>query len=414
MAEQLSIVNTSTDNFGGFVTKFNTLVNLVNTNVLTANSSAGITTGNAFVVGILGANTLVCTTLQGGNVTTSGGINVVSNGTITVPAANVTFGNSTVYSLVNPTSIRVVNSTSSVNVSPIGITVGNSVVNTLSVAVGANLVLNTTSVYVGNSTANAVLTRTSLVLANSTSNTVLQIPNTIQYAATNYFLHANGSWVTVNPGTTSPGSSNTYVQFNDSDTFGGSAGLTFNKTTNNMVLGNTMTIGGSLLVGSNAIMNLTHLRIGNSSVNFTTNSSAASITGTFSASGNLAVNTSVLVVDATNGRVGINNTAPGAALAVNGDITTTASLTVGSNVTMNVTHLRIGNSTVFVTANSSALSTNGSISSRTLSVIANASLGSVLTVDATNSRVGINNSTPSHALAVNGVIYGPNTTHAVS
>ncbi len=48
---------------------------------------------------------------------------------------------------------------------------------------------------VGNSTVNAVANSSTFKISNSTVNTFITLPNTVQYAATNYFLHANGSWV---------------------------------------------------------------------------------------------------------------------------------------------------------------------------------------------------------------------------
>ena len=49
-------------------------------------------------------------------------------------------------------------------------------------------------------------------------------------------------WSTVTAGAT-PGGSNTTLQFNDSGNLGGSAGFTFNKTTNNVLIANTLTVG---------------------------------------------------------------------------------------------------------------------------------------------------------------------------
>jgi len=58
-------------------------------------------------------------------------------------------------------------------------------------------------------------------------------------------LLSNGSsvyWGT----TTSVGGSNTQIQYNNSGTLSGSAALTFNNTTNNVTLANTLTVGGIL------------------------------------------------------------------------------------------------------------------------------------------------------------------------
>lgn len=84
---------------------------------------------------------------------------------------------------------------------------------------------------------------------------------------TNVTLTDNGTGsVTIDAagGSGSPGGSNTQVQFNDSGSFGGDAGLTYNKTTD------TLTVGGGLVV-----------------------------------------DTSTLAVDATNNRVGIGTASPG-------------------------------------------------------------------------------------------------------
>jgi hypothetical protein len=63
------------------------------------------------------------------------------------------------------------------------------------------LLANLTTLFIGEQGLHtAVLTGNnspSLYLSNSSSNTSLSIPTSAQYAATNYFLHANGSWVQV-------------------------------------------------------------------------------------------------------------------------------------------------------------------------------------------------------------------------
>ncbi len=52
------------------------------------------------------------------------------------------------------------------------------------------------------------------------------------------YLKGDGTWATVT-GSGSPGGSNTQVQFNDSAAFGGDSGLTYNKTTNVLTVGDT-------------------------------------------------------------------------------------------------------------------------------------------------------------------------------
>jgi hypothetical protein len=66
---------------------------------------------------------------------------------------------------------------------------------------------------------------------------------------TSNFLRADGSWAT--PPAGSPGGSDTQVQFNDGSAFGGSSGLTFNKTTK------SLTLGGATVTTSSPVLDLT-------------------------------------------------------------------------------------------------------------------------------------------------------------
>ena len=78
-------------------------------------------------------------------------------------------------------------------------------------------------------------------------------------ATTNYngngsqVLAGNGAWVAQSGGGGTPGGSNTYVQFNDNSTFGGTANLTFDKTTNTLTATNIVGNGSGLtsLTGAN-------------------------------------------------------------------------------------------------------------------------------------------------------------------
>lgn len=91
MQSKISIVDTATDTFLSWISKTNQAINAVSNVavVVAANSMGDAVTGNGFVVGILGANTIVCTNIRGGNVNTSGTLNVISNA---VFSADVSFG----------------------------------------------------------------------------------------------------------------------------------------------------------------------------------------------------------------------------------------------------------------------------------------------------------------------------------
>ena len=79
MSEQFPVVNTSIDTYGLFFTKYNNIVLFCNTDVVTVNTSCGITTGNGFVIGSFGANVIACSNLQGGNTSVTTPINILSN-----------------------------------------------------------------------------------------------------------------------------------------------------------------------------------------------------------------------------------------------------------------------------------------------------------------------------------------------
>jgi hypothetical protein len=97
--KQLPIVDTTSDTFYSWIVKTNAIINLANTEMVTANNdtNGAITTGKGYVIGTFGSNTVVCDTLQGGNTVASGPLVIVSNtsfsNTATVKVANgVSFG----------------------------------------------------------------------------------------------------------------------------------------------------------------------------------------------------------------------------------------------------------------------------------------------------------------------------------
>jgi hypothetical protein len=66
---------------------------------------------------------------------------------------------------------------------------------------------------------------------------------------------SNGSVVfQLNATTAAPAGANTNVQFNDSGALGGSAGFTFNKTTNNVLVANALTVSSNTLTLGTSII----------------------------------------------------------------------------------------------------------------------------------------------------------------
>jgi hypothetical protein len=124
--------------FDTLFTAANTLIQVMANQVVTANNAAGggaTTTGNGFVIGIFGANTIVATTLQGGNVTSTNTVYLGSNlsmngytftsGIITANATVINIGNSSVYSVFSNASVELVSGTAELLLTPTSMAVGN-------------------------------------------------------------------------------------------------------------------------------------------------------------------------------------------------------------------------------------------------------------------------------------------------
>ena len=91
MSRQFPVVNTASDTFANWISKENNIINLVNTDVVTTstNTAGDLTVGNGFVIGIFGSNTLVATSIRGGNVNTPNVLLVSSNVNFTGGQSNI-------------------------------------------------------------------------------------------------------------------------------------------------------------------------------------------------------------------------------------------------------------------------------------------------------------------------------------
>jgi hypothetical protein len=253
-----------------------------------------------------------------------------------------------------------------------------------SIVVDGNLFIDTLKV--GNSTVNAVINSTSVKVMNSTSNGLFSIPTAADWAG-NKFLHANGTWQTP-VAAAAPAGSNTHVQFNDSGSLGGVAGLTFNQVSNNLTVSNTVLVGAnvaisttSLTLGLLAGTGLETIRVGNTTGNSTINSSSVAV------GANVALNTTALTLGALTGtgletvRVGnttVNTTTNSTSISVgaNSRLSSTA-LTLGALAGTGLETIRVGNTTGNTTINSTSTST--------LSVIA----GSNVVLNTTSLTLGL-------------------------
>lgn len=275
-----------------------------------------------------------------------------------------------------------------------------------SILVGANVSVNTSVIKIGNTTVNTTVNSSSLafnsvVVANSTLVTIPSVNASVSinspaiysnalvagrvvYASTNGLLATDtgmlwndasnlltldnifasltlqvGANVTVNTTLFAVGNSTVNTTINSTahmfngTLFANSSIInipTVNAAAHN---GATMTLSTSATVGANAVLGVADLKIGNSTVNTTLNSSS------FLLNGVVIANTTILN----------NPTHNGATIAL------TTSATVGANVTLGVADLKIGNSTVNTTHNSSTLAFNGTL-------VVNSSILNIATVNA--------------------------------
>jgi hypothetical protein len=177
---------------------------------------------------------------------------------------SISVGNSTVNTFINSTSVSV---DANVVLSGTQLSIGNSTINAVHSATGltvGNASINSTGIGIGNSTVSVVANSTTVVLGNTVlSGSNLTIGNTTVNAVVNsttfsgIALTANNAlflggfaanqyaFANATPPPTSPGGSNTYIQVNNSGTFGGFPGLTWNFNSNTMGVANAISVGNA-------------------------------------------------------------------------------------------------------------------------------------------------------------------------
>ena len=105
MSKTIAIVNTASDTFYGWLGKTNLALDFISNNAVSvaANTAGANSTGNGYVTGIFGANTITTSVIKGGNVTVNTAVSVVSN---------TDFGNSSVNVLTTRNSIEQIKASS--------------------------------------------------------------------------------------------------------------------------------------------------------------------------------------------------------------------------------------------------------------------------------------------------------------
>jgi len=166
MSKAVANVDIATFTFNQWVEQTNKLLYSLTNEIVTANNEANgsLTTGNGFVVGILGANTIVVpSALRGGNVQSSNTLNITS---ATIASGNLTINASAVFVNVIPTTtftVQTANSyTNTINTTLAG--------NTLSIPTNTvNFVSNTITVDNANINSNLIIrTDLSIIVLSNT------------------------------------------------------------------------------------------------------------------------------------------------------------------------------------------------------------------------------------------------------
>ena len=168
--------------FGGWLATTNRLANIASQNTVTIDYTSGgsLSTGNGYVNGYFGANNIyVAAGLSGGNISSNGVLNIVSNTAFKYSSSNLV--------------VLTANSTQSalaINVNTISFTGNANFINTISI---------------GNSTVNSVINSTSLSSINSSSITANVIIANGSFGTANQVLSSNGTgmyWADVAAGAT--------------------------------------------------------------------------------------------------------------------------------------------------------------------------------------------------------------------
>jgi len=251
------------------------------------------------------------------------------------------------------------------------------------------------------------------------------------YGTAGQVLTTNGSAVYWSQGGIS--GSNTQIQFNDSNFANGSAGFTFNKTSNALFVGNSFTIngnssigggqtiGGALTVGTNTVtFGTTSYFVSNGNVGIQTNTPGYTLTvnGSIFGNSNIYANNLLLQGDGTNawirptnsgsalsigsnninqiliaanGNIGISNTTPAYAFSVTGSISVSNATTTGLLGPSTFGGIGLGTTTgtslVFYTNNNNRLSIN---SAGDISVGATVATNTLRYFDINNQDTGVN------------------------
>lgn len=397
MAIPISNVNSTTDTFLDWLDKTNQVLDNLSTKIITteANTSGGVTTGNAYVNGTVSANVVaVIDTLRGGS--------VASPNTLTI-ASNTRFINATANIFVLTSNVTT--SSLTANIVDINVNSTNTNINGGTLAISANTIISAPVTFSGvvNAVSNTSVgsnalfvdttNRRVIVYGTDSSNTANRLEvNGNTFIAANLYVQDRIEANVIAVDTFSVTGNIAFSGTSDGDFRPASNAFALGNTSNRWILysssgsfandvnvsGNTVT--SNLLVGSNVLVNSSALFVGNNTVNTVITAGVASFTGNVSI-GNTLVNTFISASEITTaaniatsgilssgdgsftGNVSVTNaftantiTAQGSGsvggtfaagnTTISGFVNATSTLSVGANVQANTSALFVGNSSV--------------------------------------------------------------------
>lgn len=397
----IAVANVSnTDTFGSWLQRTNTLATIASQNAVTvdATSSGSLSTGNAYVNGHFGANTLVALTgIAGGSLTAGNTLTLLTNTAFVFSGANVVSmaansGTSSFTVTTNSVSITANNgntlisanflniNTSTTNVRSTAINANGVVTITGNTAVRANAVFNVLTIS-GNSLATTILanTNTTTVVGNVSLANTLSVIGSITTSNT---LSVNGA-TTLSNTLSVAGTANV----------GGNLGVVGNANiAGNISVAGNFAVTGSLTYSGTATGNLvpastSFFNIGNSSSSW--------LFGYFD---NVVSSNTVATMNlASTGTATLNTVTVANTLSVTRAATLSNTIAVTGNATFSNTVVVTGNATfssrIAVTGNatfSNTIAVTGSaVLSNTLSVagtaniVGNVATGSTIVINAT-------------------------------
>ena len=347
MAKQYANIQPGFDTFAGWVTKTNNLLDDMSNIVVTiaANSTGGITTGNAYINGTLSSSTGAFNTIRGGNVSTNAALTITSNVSIANSYA-LTFGNATVNTTVNATSFSgIANSanalTTSRNIALTTDATGNGNFDGTSNLTIAVILANTgvTANTYGNTTVYPVITvdakgRVTAVTAQTVSTPASGVTS---FNTRNGIVSLTAADIT---GNSTIGLNYTPVSANTSGSINGSLTLTSGDLTVRDILSSRDIRAGNSTV--NAVVNAVSISIGNSSVTGVLNSTALAVQGIY-ANGSLGINGQQLISNGTgiywssSGDSTVNTISYNNTLSLNSNVSTTYYVAATGNPTISIT-----------------------------------------------------------------------------